>query len=61
MSLVTWPLRAMRRAAAGASEGQTLVEYGLLLTLIAVVVVIALIFLGPTTSNLYSNVGENLQ
>lgn len=42
-------------------EGQTLVEYGLLLALIAIVVIVALIFLGPIISNLFSNVGRNLQ
>ncbi|MDQ3880177.1 MAG: Flp family type IVb pilin [Chloroflexota bacterium] len=42
-------------------EGQTLVEYGLLLALIAIVVVVALIFLGPIISQLFSNVGQNLR
>ena len=42
-------------------EGQTLVEYGLLLALIAIVVIVALIFLGPIVSNIFSNVGRNLQ
>ena len=42
-------------------EGQTLVEYGLLLALIAIVVIVALIFLGPLVSNIFSNVGRNLQ
>ena len=49
-----------RRRGSGA-PGQTLVEYGRLLSLLGIVVVIALIFLGPVASNLYSNVGENLQ
>jgi len=42
-------------------EGQTLVEYGLLLALIAIIVIVALIFLGPIISNLFSNVARNLQ
>ena len=42
-------------------EGQTLVEYGLLLALIAIVVIVALIFLGPLVSDIFSNVGQNLQ
>ncbi len=42
-------------------EGQTLVEYGLLLALIAIIVIVALIFLGPIISQLFSNVGANLQ
>lgn len=42
-------------------EGQTLVEYGLLLALIAIIVIIALIFLGPIVSQIFQNVGDNLQ
>jgi pilus assembly protein Flp/PilA len=42
-------------------EGQTLVEYGLLLALIAIIVIVALIFLGPIVSEIFQNVGENLE
>ena len=42
-------------------EGQTLVEYGLLLALIAIIVIVALLFLGPIVSTIFSNVAENLQ
>jgi pilus assembly protein Flp/PilA len=42
-------------------DGQTLVEYGLLLALIAIIVIVALIFLGPIVSQLFQNIGENLQ
>jgi pilus assembly protein Flp/PilA len=42
-------------------EGQTLVEYGLLLALIAIIVIVALLFLGPIVSEIFSNVAENLQ
>ena len=42
-------------------EGQTLVEYGLLLALIAIIVIVALIFLGPIISRLFQNVGTSLQ
>ena len=41
-------------------DGQTLVEYGLLLALIAIIVIVALIFLGPIVSEIFQNVGENL-
>ena len=41
-------------------EGQTLVEYGLLLALIAIIVIVALLFLGPIVSDIFSNVAENL-
>ena len=42
-------------------EGQTLVEYGLLLALISIIVIVALLFLGPIVSQIFSNVGQNLQ
>jgi pilus assembly protein Flp/PilA len=42
-------------------DGQTLVEYGLLLALIAIIVIVALLFLGPIVSNIFSNVGTQLQ
>jgi pilus assembly protein Flp/PilA len=42
-------------------EGQTLVEYGLLLALIAIIVIVALIFLGPIISQLFQNVGTALK
>ena len=42
-------------------DGQTLVEYGLLLALIAIIVIVALLFLGPIVSQIFSNVAENLQ
>jgi pilus assembly protein Flp/PilA len=41
-------------------EGQTLVEYGLLLALIAIIVIIALLFLGPIVSRIFQNVGTSL-
>jgi len=42
-------------------EGQTLVEYGLLLALIAIIVIVALLFLAPLVSSIFQNVGSNLQ
>lgn len=41
-------------------EGQTLVEYGLLLALISIIIVVALIFLGPIVSQLFQNVGTSI-
>jgi pilus assembly protein Flp/PilA len=41
-------------------QGQTMVEYGLLLALIAVIVIAALLFLGPVVSGLFSNIGNTL-
>ncbi len=40
--------------------GASLVEYALLLALIAVVAITALIFLGNTTKNTLNNVGNSL-
>ena len=42
-------------------RGQTLVEYGLLIALIAIVVIAALLFLGPIISGLFNNIGNTLQ
>jgi pilus assembly protein Flp/PilA len=44
----------------GNEEGQTLVEYGLLLALIAIVVIIALLALGPIISEIFNNIGQDL-
>lgn len=41
-------------------RGQTLVEYGLLIALIAIVVIAALIFLGPIIADLFSNIGTRV-
>jgi pilus assembly protein Flp/PilA len=41
-------------------EGQTLVEYGLLLALIAIVVIAALLILGPIVSGIFTTVGDSL-
>ena len=42
-------------------EGQTLVDYRLLLALIAIIVIVALLFLGPIVSRIFQNVGTSLQ
>lgn len=41
-------------------RGQTLVEYALLLVLIAIVVIAAVTFLGGKTCNVYNNIGQRL-
>ena len=46
---------------AGPSGHQTFRQYGLLLALIAIVVIVALFFLGPIVSQIFQNVGQNLQ
>jgi Flp pilus assembly pilin Flp len=40
--------------------GQTLVEYGLLLALISIIVIAALLFLGPIVQQIFFNVGTEL-
>ncbi|WP_019228910.1 Flp family type IVb pilin [Sedimentibacter sp. B4] len=41
-------------------SGQGMVEYGLLLALIAVVVIAALLILGPKVANIFNDVGNEL-
>jgi pilus assembly protein Flp/PilA len=41
-------------------RGQTLVEYGLLLALIAIVVIAVLILLGPAVSGIFQSVNDQL-
>jgi pilus assembly protein Flp/PilA len=41
-------------------EGQTMTEYGVLLALIAVVVITALLFLGPAIASIFNYVGSQL-
>ena len=41
-------------------RGQTLVEYGLLLALIAIVVIAVLILLGPAVSGIFQSVNDQI-
>ena len=41
-------------------EGQTLIEYALIIVLIAIVVIAALTLLGPTITNVFTNINTNL-
>jgi pilus assembly protein Flp/PilA len=41
-------------------EGQGLVEYALILVLVAIVVIAILLLLGPVVGNVFSNVVRNL-
>ena len=41
-------------------EGQGMVEYGLLVALIALVVVAALLILGPRIANMFEDAGDQL-
>ena len=42
------------------SDGQGLVEYGLIITVIAVAVIVAMLFLRDQLTNLFSNIANNL-
>lgn len=53
-------LARVYHAKRGSAPAQTLVEYGLLLALIAIIVVVALLFLGPLVSEMFTNVGNRL-
>mgnify|MGYP005821297717 CR=1 FL=1 len=41
-------------------EGQGLIEYALIIVLIAIVVIAALLVLGPTIANVFNRVSNNL-
>jgi pilus assembly protein Flp/PilA len=55
LALQVWIKKHLRR-----EEGQGLVEYALILALIAILVIVALRFLQPTISNTLNNVGTAL-
>ena len=50
----------MKRPYEEQESGQGLVEYALVLTLVAIVVIGILTFLGPIVGNVYANIGEVL-
>jgi len=56
VSFVRAPLDALRRA----QDGQGLTEYALILTLIAIVAIIALVYLGGKVSQVLSDVGHSV-
>lgn len=37
-------------------RGQGMVEYGLVIMLVAIIVILVIVFLGPAVANLFSNV-----
>lgn len=41
-------------------DGQTLVEYALVLSFIALIVFLALVFLGPVVSGFYQDMGDTI-
>ncbi|WP_394247960.1 Flp family type IVb pilin [Arthrobacter pityocampae] len=53
-------LHAAKTRLTNEEKGATMVEYGLMVALIAVVVVAALLTLGPKIAGLFTNVAGNL-
>ena len=60
MNLMVQLLPALRQARETDDRGQTLVEYALLLFFIAIVVIAALILLGPTVSAIFQSVNDQI-
>jgi pilus assembly protein Flp/PilA len=60
IQLLVSRLPAIARALRTEDRGQTLVEYGLLLAFIAIVVIAALLVLGPTISSMFQSVNDQL-
>ena len=54
-------LRAVLTPAGATERGAAMVEYALLVALIAVVCLVAVAFLGTSTSHKFSSVGSSLQ
>ncbi|TYQ12966.1 UNVERIFIED_CONTAM: pilus assembly protein Flp/PilA [Acetivibrio alkalicellulosi] len=48
------------RALIGSKKGQGMVEYGLIISLIAVACIAALIILGPSIADLFTEVSETI-
>ena len=50
----------MRHVAFGRESGQGLVEYALIIALVAIVVIGTLILLGPQIASIFQNIHDNL-
>jgi pilus assembly protein Flp/PilA len=59
-SLISNLLTYLRTRRDDDEDGQTLVEYGLLLALIAIVVIAVLVVLGPAVSGIFRSVNDQL-
>ncbi len=52
--------RAYARLTVSDEEGQGMVEYGLIIALVAIVVIAALVILGPKVYNIFMTAGNSL-
>ena len=59
LSELTTYLRA-RTGVATSEEGATAVEYGIMVALIAIVIILAVLFLGETLRDVFSSVADTL-
>jgi pilus assembly protein Flp/PilA len=59
VSMVAY-IAGVKNRLTGEEKGATMVEYGLMVALIAVVVIAALLILGPAIANLFTGVAGNL-
>ena len=53
--------RALERLRQGRESGQGMVEYALILVLVAIVVIVILSTLGKTVNNVFSNISNGLK
>ena len=60
MSVLTAPVRAALSRTLRAQDGQGLVEYGLIISLIAIVAILALVALGSNVTTLLSATGQSV-
>ncbi|MDA8439618.1 MAG: Flp family type IVb pilin [Propionibacterium sp.] len=59
-AFVSTMLSVLRPRVDSKDKGATMVEYGLLVALIAMVVIAALVILGPAIKDLFTNVANSL-
>ena len=58
--MMLWIKYSLLRLGVADEGGQTLIEYALLVVLIAIVVIVALTLLGPIIANVFTNIGTIL-
>ena len=55
-----WKIQSTVTALSSREEGQSMVEYGIIVALIAVVVIALLVTMGNTLANVFSNITASL-